>query len=860
MNVFKRIYCRLFQGVFHIAIPILPYREPRILHSIQELPAEFKKQNIKRVFLVTDSVLRKLAGELEALLPAEGIDCVVYDKTMPNPTESNIEEAYNTYKTSGCQAIIGFGGGSIIDCAKAVGIRVARPNKKLAQLKGILKVHHKLPLLAAIPTTAGTGSETTVATIITDDKTHYKYPISDFPLIPRIAVLDPKVTFTMPASLTAATGMDALTHAIEAFIGGSTIKKSREYAIKAVQLILANIENAYKNGYDETARKNMLIAANLAGNAFSLSYVGYVHAVAHSLGGAYNIPHGLANSVLLPIVLKRYGSKVWKKLKILAVACGIADETDSAQTATEKFIAEIYRLNKAMGIPLTLKNIKLEDIPELARRADKEANPLYPVPVLWNAKELEYFYYEVMDTEIDMLKPEIQLILEKQRKFFDTGATLPLNTRIDVLKRLYRYIKDHQKEISAALTADLGKSVLEGFMCEEGLVLSEITYMLKHIRQFARDEKKYTPITNFAATSYIKKSPYGNVLIMSPWNYPFLLTIEPLVDAIAAGNTVIIKPSAYSPHTSSIIEKAIRACFVPEYVAVITGGRAENQTLLEQKFDYIFFTGSQNVGREVMRKAAEHLTPVTLELGGKSPCIIDKTANIPLTATRIVWGKFLNCGQTCVAPDYILCHESVKDNLVAELKRQITAQFGSDSLSNPYYGKIINKKHFDRICSLLNIPKVVYGGRTNSAILKIEPTIMDNVTWDDAVMGEEIFGPVLPILTYKTEDEIITTVNSRDKPLALYIFTSDKKFAKKITSECSFGGGCINDTIIHLATNNLGFGGVGESGMGAYHGKTGFDAFSHKKSIVDKKTWIDLKLRYHPYNKFKESVINFLLK
>lgn len=399
MNVFKKIYCRIFQECFHIAIPILPYRDPKILNSIEELPAEFAKNGIKKVFLVTDSFLKSLAEKLIELLPQAGIECIVYDKTKPNPTVSDIEEALAIYKAENCEALIGFGGGSAIDCAKAVGARVACPRKSLAQMKGILKVHHKLPLLAAIPTTAGTGSETTVATIITDDKTHYKYPINDFPLIPHIAVLDPKMTYTMPASLTATTGMDALTHAIEAFIGRSTTKQTRDYSTRAIKLIFANIENAYKNGYDENARRNMLIAANLAGSAFTRSYVGYVHAIAHSLGGAYNTPHGLANSVLLPVVLESYGSKIWGKLKVLAVAGGIASEANSAQTAAEKFIAEIYRLNEAMNIPKTLKGIKVEDVPELARRADKEANPLYPVPILWNAKELEHFYFDVMEKE-----------------------------------------------------------------------------------------------------------------------------------------------------------------------------------------------------------------------------------------------------------------------------------------------------------------------------------------------------------------------------------------------------------------------------------------------------------------------------
>ncbi len=459
-----------------------------------------------------------------------------------------------------------------------------------------------------------------------------------------------------------------------------------------------------------------------------------------------------------------------------------------------------------------------------------------------------------------MTQTEIQEILKKQKEYFATGATLPVKARIDALKKIHAYIKAHEKEITDALTADLGKSALEGFMCEAGLVLGEISYMLKNIKKFARDERRATPITNFAAKSFVKKSPRGAVLVMSPWNYPFLLTMDPLVDALAAGNTVVVKPSAYSANTSRVIAELIQNCFAPEYVAVVTGGRAENQCLLEQKFDYIFFTGSQAVGREVLRKAAENLVPVTLELGGKSPCIIDKTANIKLAATRIVWGKFLNCGQTCVAPDYILCHESVKYEFVESLIKQIVTQFGDDPLNNPTYGKIINQKHFERLCSLIDSSKVVCGGKSDASKLKIEPTVMTNVTWDDAVMGQEIFGPVLPILTYKTDEEMLEIVNSRQKPLALYLFTSNKKLEKTVLSRCSFGGGCINDTIVHLATNNMGFGGVGESGMGAYHGKVGFDTFSHKKSIVDKKTWIDVNMRYQPYTGFKEFLLRMFLK
>lgn len=396
MNILKKIYCRTFQAAFKLALPILPYTTPKILNKVEELPEEFLKRKINRVMLVTDSGLRAITAKLEELLPEKGIICFVYDGTEANPKVSNVEEALKIYKEQKCQGLIAFGGGSSMDLAKALGARVVYPKKTLNQMKGILKIHKSLPFLAAIPTTAGTGSEVTLASVITDDKTHYKYAINSFPLIPKVAVLDAKVTFTLPKSLTASTGMDALTHAVEAYIGGSTTSQTRRWAKDAVTLIFQNILTAYNEPENAKARENMLIASNYAGSAFSQSYVGYVHAVAHSLGGAYNIPHGLANSVLLPIVLKEYGKAAWKKLSQLSVLVGLADKKESIESAANKFIDAIKDLNKKLGIPETLKGIKEEDIPELSRRADKEANPLYPVPVLWNAKELEKFYYKVM--------------------------------------------------------------------------------------------------------------------------------------------------------------------------------------------------------------------------------------------------------------------------------------------------------------------------------------------------------------------------------------------------------------------------------------------------------------------------------
>ena len=459
-----------------------------------------------------------------------------------------------------------------------------------------------------------------------------------------------------------------------------------------------------------------------------------------------------------------------------------------------------------------------------------------------------------------MTETEIRQIVENQRTYFYTGATLPLSHRIEALKKIQSYILTHEAEIGKAIRKDLGKSDFESYMCETGLVLSEITYMLKHIRSFAKEKNVLTPLAQFHSRSFKKPSPYGVALIMSPWNYPFLLTIDPLIDALAAGNTVVLKPSAYSPYTSAIIQSMIEECFDTRYVAVITGGRAENTCLLNEHFDYIFFTGSQTVGKEVMRHAAAQLTPVTLELGGKSPCIVEESANIKLAARRIVFGKYLNCGQTCVAPDYIYCDRKIKDQLLAEIKHQIKRQFRSEPPTNKNYGKIINEKHFDRITKLIDSSKVVFGGKCDRTTLKIEPTVMDHVTFDDAVMQEEIFGPILPILTYDSLDQAIHKINSMPHPLALYVFTSDKTAARKVTARCGFGGGCINDTIIHLATSEMGFGGFGESGMGSYHGKDGFRTFSHYKSIVDKKTWLDLPMRYQPYRKINEKLIHLFLK
>ncbi|MBR7064354.1 MAG: aldehyde dehydrogenase, partial [Treponema sp.] len=422
---------------------------------------------------------------------------------------------------------------------------------------------------------------------------------------------------------------------------------------------------------------------------------------------------------------------------------------------------------------------------------------------------------------------------------------------------LLNSIKKHENEIANALEKDFNKSAEESYMTEIGLVLDEIRYHKKHLKQWMKKQKVKTPLAQFPSVSFRLPEPRGCTLIMSPWNYPCLLCLSPLVGVISSGCTAIVKPSAYAPCTSAIISKMLGDIFLKEYICVVEGGRKENSALLDQKFDYIFFTGSKSVGKIVLQKASSHLTPVTLELGGKSPCIVDKTANLKIAARRIAFGKILNAGQTCVAPDYLFIHESVKNQFIREYEIAVKEFFPNGDMSS--MNVIINEKHFLRVCKFLKNGKIVFGGDVDKKRRFISPTLIDEVSFTDKIMMEEIFAPILPIISFSKIDECINYIQENSKPLALYLFTKDKSVEEKIFAFCSFGGGCVNDTVIHLATPFLPFGGIGESGMGCYHGKASFDTFSHYKSIVKKSTLIDIPIRYRPYTALKQKFLRVFL-
>ncbi len=450
-------------------------------------------------------------------------------------------------------------------------------------------------------------------------------------------------------------------------------------------------------------------------------------------------------------------------------------------------------------------------------------------------------------------------LINRHKRFFLTGKTLDVSYRKDQLKAFVNAFKKNEKMLFDAVWTDFHKSEFETFATELGILYSGANHAKNKLSNWTKPKKVLTNLPNLPGSSYIIPEPYGTALVIGAWNYPYLLSLGPLIGAMAAGNTMILKPSELSPHASAAMAKILNENFDQEYLHVVEGGVAETTELLRHKFDYIFFTGSSRVGKIIYKAAAEQLTPVTLELGGKSPCIIEKDASLKVSAKRIAWGKFINAGQTCIAPDYLLVHESVKEKLLGYIVEYIREFYGENPKGNPDFVRIVNAPNFARLTGLIEKEKIYYGGEYDATERYISPTILHNVTWNDPVMEDEIFGPILPVLTYKNLDEIISEINKRPKPLSLYIFTKSKKVQEKVLKQISFGGGTINDTIMHISNERLPFGGVGASGIGSYHGKAGFDTFSHHKSIMKRPTWIDIPLKYPPYNDFNLGLVKKVL-
>ncbi len=454
---------------------------------------------------------------------------------------------------------------------------------------------------------------------------------------------------------------------------------------------------------------------------------------------------------------------------------------------------------------------------------------------------------------------KLTAIVEQQRQFFNEGKTKDVNFRKEQLKLFLKALKDNEQLLIDAAWKDLHKSEFETYATEFGLVYGDIELAIRKVRRWAKPKNVLTNLPNLPGSSFIKPEPFGNALVIGAWNYPYLLTLGPVIGAMAAGNTILLKPSEITPSCSAVLTKILNSVFDPGYFCVIEGGISETQALLQHKFDFIFFTGSTRVGKIIYKAAAENLTPVTLELGGKSPCIVDQDASLKVAAKRIAWGKFINAGQVCIAPDYLLVHKSVKDRLIAYIKGFLIQFYGENSEQSPDYVRIGNRANFEKLKTLIDSGKVYYGGQFDEKDLFIAPTILHNVSWEDKVMEEEIFGPVLPVLVFDDFIETMALLKKLPKPLALYYFGHNKGKQKMVLNELSFGGGTINDVVMHISNSNLPFGGVGNSGMGNYHGKKGFDTFSHHKSIMKRADWIDLPLKYPPYKSSVLKIVKRLL-
>ncbi|MDO5734444.1 MAG: iron-containing alcohol dehydrogenase [Eubacteriales bacterium] len=889
---------RTYQKIMYLSSFILPWREPELIEGqdaedkvLQLLEAKGWKSVL---FITGPNIYRRgLPISLIDKLKAGGIHLSIFNETLPNPPIVQVEECVKLFKEANCDLIIGFGGGSPMDLAKATAARIARPRKSIPKLKGVLKVLRKTPPIIAVPTTAGSGSEVTLAAVITDLEHQEKYAINDPQLIPDYALLKAEYCASMPAHVTASTGMDALTHALEAYIGKSNTKYTRAKAESAVALIFNYLIPAYKDGNNLEARAKMQLAAFDAGCAFTRAYVGYVHALSHALSAFYGTAHGLANAIILPYVLKAYGQSAEADLAKLARQNNLVIDSASDQEASAALINEIIRMNAEMNIPEHLPEIKVTDIPALVHHAIKEANPLYPVPKIMREAELSKLYLEIkgpseddsstaqpasQEEAAENAKSEQEKLISKAfarcQTFYQSQITKNLRFRKLELRKLKKTIEESEAEIYAALKQDLNKAELESYMTEISIVKEEINYMLRHLKRLAKAKKRIPAISQAPASLKITYEPYGVALIMSPWNYPFLLTLGPLVNAIAAGNCAVIKPSAYSPATSALIKRLCQKAFTPGLVEVIEGGREENQALLRTDFDYIFFTGSPAVGKFVMSEAAKRLIPVTLELGGKSPCIVDQSADLKKTAKRILFGKLTNAGQTCVAPDYLLVEEKVKDELILELLKGLEKAFPSADYVKSNYVKMIQPKHFQRMRELLAGQKLIYPQNArnlfpaseqygqlylNPETQQIMPVLVDEVSLDSRLMQEEIFGPILPIISWTDQAELLRSFKDKEKPLALYLFTKDSDFIKKALNSISSGGVAINDTLLHMASSKAPFGGVGNSGMGNYHGDHGFYTFSHERTVLKKSWYFDVPMRHHPYSKRALKILKKLL-
>lgn len=840
----KQVYSRL--------IPVVPYL-PTESEKMSDVFSRMEQQGVSCVLVVVDAHGETCAPTLFTMLDAAQVTYVSVtagEYATQSVPQEECHEAFQAYLQKQAQGIIAIGGACAMMLAQAT--LCALHSRQHAQS---FAQWNQIPLvMLPVGDVRCTAVRNMVVVQEKDGKQrrHSLRHHENRMLVRDGDIVPPQTQQELQQSV-----FWGLAHAVSAQMHPLLPKKAQKLADEAVMTIRQQSISVFDDAAlpenerfssDHVARQALQGAFVEAAQAAEAACDTSLMALLEELSTQKAIAPEVALPLLLPACLRQLSGGAQKRVADLVRRVFLSDKNVADAEALDAFATWMQDFACHAGCATYLPGVTQKEIPALARAAEAHAS--------LNRFSLE----RVLSANVEKtLQPETLVgLFQMQKAFFATRETLPVTHRLDDLHRLRLAILSHEKEIEQALEQDLGKCADESYMCEVGMVLSELNWMTRHLRDLCRPTRVATPIAQFPSRSMIVHDPYGVVLIMSPWNYPFLLTLSPLIGALAGGNCCVLKVSKDSPHTGAIIRTICAECFPMEQVSVVTGGRQENQALLDLPFDKIFFTGSKHVGQEVLRRAAEHVTPVTLELGGKSPVIVDATANIPLAARRIAFGKLLNAGQTCVAPDYVLVDRRVADALVQALKSELTKRC-PQPLQNAQYPHIVNRHHFDRLMQWIQPEKCVFGGEGDANTLKIAPTILRDVSPEDVVMQEEIFGPILPVLMVDSVEEAMAFVSARPKPLACYLFTEDKGVQQRVLQELSFGGGCINDTVIHLATSHMPFGGVGDSGMGGYHGKDSFRCFTHDKSVVKKGTWLDLPMRYAPYTEKKSRLVRFFL-
>ena len=845
-------------------IHAIPLPEPEVTegHGARKQIGEICRTNgYKQVLLVTDKTLSAMGYEkaITESLEAAQVGYTLFNDINSEPTIAIIEAGRQKALESGAECVIALGGGSVLDTCKMVAASVKMPHLPLkALLLKFLPVRGGTLPVIMVPSTAGTGAEVTVGAVVLNEH-GVKSSTVLIGLNVTHVVLDSELTIHAPRQVTAACGMDALSHCIEGAVSDTDVdEEDMQLSMEGVRLILQHLPTVISNPENIEARLGMCRAAMYGGNAINTQLAGYVHAFAHSIGAKYHLPHGRAISLMLMPVLEFQKEVCREKYAMLARYCGISGEDTPDEEAAEDFLKAVRQLMAQCGMDTIASPVRLCDHEELIPMIAADSIN-YSSPITLSNDEIK----QILDTVTvhdtreasDYNEGEIREIVAAQQKYFRTGATLPVRWRIKQLKKLKAAVIAHEKEFEDALAEDLGRSRVEAYLCDIGPIVTEINEMLCGLRRWARPECHFSGFMCFPSmVTKVYKMPYGVSLVISPFNFPILLTIGVVAAAMAGGNTVVVKSSSKSAASTAALKKFFAEVFPPEYVTLIDGGHDVADLCLAQRFDKIFYTGSPSVGKHVLTEAAKNLTPVALELGGETGnwCVVRKDADLKDAARKIAFFKLCNAGQICININQIAVAEEVAEPFLEELKHAFVTQIGEHAQENPEYPKLITEGAYEKCACLADEyrERIVFGGIGDKESRRYAPTMIYPVSIDEPIVQHELFCPLLPIVPFKDAevDTLMETIADREHPLAMYLFTKDMKWANCVMRTQQYGGGCINEVCIHMMVKGVPFNGTGHSGMGAYHGEWGFREFTHPQTVLKGKTRFNLPLREHPYS------------